>query len=511
MFAKKKIVLNSAQGNNKRGIAEITRLDNLTSLNIKLNNFQSTNNCNYVFLLKNNDLQQKIMLDDPRDFTCDISIPIDLEKKISCLLIESGDKQIPLFWGGTETQNQVMSLMSNNPQTAQPHNSQECNFCTASHTCDNFEPVSSQSQHAYQHPNSNCDNTSSNNSTFGCDNSNYSSNNDYNNNETTPCCGDNAATSNCNSSTHNNKTHLSDDNYDSENYNAKTRPDLPHLSPSASCDVAPPHGDEYTSNFPITQPSSESSSQPNTQLFEQDDIEAVIDTEIIKYELIKNFEEPNFPQCQTCKYKNVFYQEKHLQEAKNQLNKIAQMQQTSHPQQNGYLNTQNQNANTQNMRDNEQNKQLYFQNLQDSCNNLNSDTQNNFDNLNNLEENNNELNIEKPNENDPYYYKLIKAQYEDMFEKYPPFVVLSNIIENSKWIEVDGVDSPYIMGIIYENEAPKYLCYGIVQEKKQSPPTEIVDSSQWVPFDVSNEFGRGVWIMYQSADTGETIQVEVIA
>lgn len=511
MFAKKKIVLNSAQGNNKRGIAEITRLDSLTSLNIKLNNFQSSNDCNYVFLLKNNDLQQKIMLDDPRDFTCDISIPIDLEKKISCLLIESGDKQIPLFWGGTETQNQVMSLMVNDPQHAHPDNNQECNFCTANHTCDDFESANSQSQHTYQSPNLNCDNTSYNNSTFCGGNSNYSSNNDYNNNETIPYCGDYTTASNCNNCMRDSKDYLINSNCNNKNCDLKIHPDIPNLSPSTSSDIDSLHGDEYTSNFPITQPASESNSQPNAQLFEQDDIEAVIDTEIIKYELIKNFEEPDFPQCQTCKYKNVFYQEKHLQEAKNQLNKIAQIQQTSQPQQNEYVNTQNQSANAQIMQDNAQKHQLYCQNLQDSCKNSNSDTQNNFDNLNNLEENNDELIIEKPTDNDPYYYKLIKAQYDDMFEKYPPFVVLSNIIENSKWIEVDGVDSPYIMGIIYENEAPKYLCYGIVQEKKQSPPTEIVDSSQWVPFDVSNEFGRGVWIMYQSADTGETIQVEVIA
>ncbi len=510
MFAKKKIVLNSAQGNNKRGIAEITRLDNLTSLNIKLNNFQSSNDCNYVFLLKNNDLQQKIMLDDPRDFTCDISIPIDLEKKISCLLIESGDKQIPLFWGGTETQNQVMSLMANAPQPAQPHNNQGGNFCPANHTCDNFEPVSSQLQHTYQHPNLNYDNTSCDNSTFGCDNSNCSSNDNYNNNETAPYCGDYTADSNCNSYTHDNKTYLSDGNYDNINCDIKIHPDVPNLSPNTSRNVETIHDDNCTSDY-LIQPTSESNQQPNAQLFEQDDIEAVIDTEIIKYELIKNFEEPDFPQCQTCKYKNVFYQEKHLQEAKNQLDKIAQIQQTSQPQQNKYSITQNQSTNTQNMQDSVQNQQLYCQNLQDSRKIFNSDTQNNFDNLNNLEENNDELIIEKPTDNDPYYYKLIKAQYDDMFEKYPPFVVLSNIIENSKWIEVDGVDSPYIMGIIYENEVPKYLCYGIVQEKKQSPPTEIIDSSQWVPFDVSNEFGRGVWIMYQSADTGETIQVEVIA
>ena len=62
MFAKKKIVLNSAQSNNRHGVAEITRLDNITQLSIKLNNFRPNYDSDYVFLLKNNDLQQKITL-----------------------------------------------------------------------------------------------------------------------------------------------------------------------------------------------------------------------------------------------------------------------------------------------------------------------------------------------------------------------------------------------------------------------------------------------------------------
>ena len=96
-----------------------------------------------------------------------------------------------------------------------------------------------------------------------------------------------------------------------------------------------------------------------------------------------------------------------------------------------------------------------------------------------------------------------------MFNKYPAFEKLSQIIENSKWIMVDGIDDSYIMGIIYNENQPQYLCYGVVQEYKQSPPIEIVDSSQWVPFDVDNEFGQGAYIMYQSAENGETIKVEV--
>ena len=105
--------------------------------------------------------------------------------------------------------------------------------------------------------------------------------------------------------------------------------------------------------------------------------------------------------------------------------------------------------------------------------------------------------------------ELIKTQYEDMFNKYPAFDKLSQIIENSKWIMVDSIDEPYIMGIIYNDNQPQYLCYGVIQERKQTPPVELIDSSQWVPFDINNEFGAGAYIMYQSAENGETLKVEV--
>ena len=401
MFAKKKIVLNSAQSTNKHGVAEITRLDNYTQLSIKLNNFRPNENSGYVFLLKNNDLQQKITLTNPCDFSCDVNIPIDLNKKISCLLIESGAKQTPLFWGGTDTQTQIMSILD------EENARHKLNLDKQQHTASLKEPtyVSPDIQTPPQQntPNQFTD----------CNNIDATQNND--------CQNDSTDCQNC------------------------------------------PH-------------------------FDQTDIENIVDDEMSKFELVKNYDEPNSPQCQNCKYKNVFYQEKDLNEAKLQLEKIAKLQ--------------NDELTYQNIQDTAQNMPYSVQNMQEADQNINFDINNN--------NNNNDEITEKTIDEEPYYYGLIKAQYDDMFSKYPTFSPLTNIIENSKWIEVDGVDDPYIMGIIYDDGKAKYLCYGVVQEKKQSPPIEIADSSQWVPFDITNEFGSGVWIMYQSADNGETIKVEVI-
>jgi len=443
MFAKKKIVLNSAQSNNKHGVAEITRLDNLTQLSIKLNNFRPNLDSNYIFLLKNNDLQQKIALTNPCDFSCDVSIPIDLDKKISCLLIESGEKQIPLFWGGTETQMQVMSILE---ETARQKLRLDGQTLTHAQT----QSVASESN-AYK----NDENIiKANNDLPPTNNQSFASASILHNSTTLETASDTA-------------------------HSALTQNEW-QTATATSATVLYSQNQQY--NFLQNQCDNLCDNCPN---FEQSDIEKVIDDEIVKYELIENFDEPDSPQCQNCKYKNVFYQEKYLDQAKEQLTKIAQMQA------------------------NEQNVQYTAQNMQDNCYILQDNSQNDDFDINNDETNK----IENKNNltsADPYYYGLIKAQYDDMFSKYPVFSPLTNIIENSKWIAVESVDDPYIMGIIYDDDKPKYLCYGIVQEKKQSPPIEIADSSQWVPFDISNEFGSGVWIMYQSADNGETIKVEVI-
>ena len=214
------------------------------------------------------------------------------------------------------------------------------------------------------------------------------------------------------------------------------------------------------------------------------DAEKEIDN-CMQFELVEDdLLEHNFPQCANCKYKDVFYKEKQLQQAKEQLQAIAELQK-----QELAVNESDTNA-TENQYIND-NIAIFSSNTETEINeNAEHNTDNNATQM-------------------PYYYSLIQSQYEDMFSKYPAFEKLSKIIDNSKWIMVDAIDEPYIMGIIYENSKPKYLCYGVIQDKKQTPPIELMQSSQWVPFDINNEFGQGAYIMYQSAENGETLTVEV--
>jgi len=110
----------------------------------------------------------------------------------------------------------------------------------------------------------------------------------------------------------------------------------------------------------------------------------------------------------------------------------------------------------------------------------------------------------------PQYYSLIEGQYNEMFERYPIYTELGNIIPNSKWLKVEMDSESYVLGLIYESGEVKYMCYGVPQTTRQTPPPELAEISQWLPLDLDNPNGAGLWIMYQSAETGETIKVDII-
>ena len=69
----------------------------------------------------------------------------------------------------------------------------------------------------------------------------------------------------------------------------------------------------------------------------------------------------------------------------------------------------------------------------------------------------------------------------------------------------------YVFGVIYDESLPHYICYGIPCNNKGVPPKELEGFCQWLPLDISNQEGKGYWISYQDANSGENIKVEVIS
>ncbi len=113
---------------------------------------------------------------------------------------------------------------------------------------------------------------------------------------------------------------------------------------------------------------------------------------------------------------------------------------------------------------------------------------------------------------DASFYEQVKSQIDDLFEQYSREETLEQLLPNSKWVRVRYENSQnfYVLGLIYEDDEIKYISYGLPADNPNKPPLDLQEYAQWLPLDVSNPQQSGYWLVYQSADSGESIQVEVI-
>lgn len=110
--------------------------------------------------------------------------------------------------------------------------------------------------------------------------------------------------------------------------------------------------------------------------------------------------------------------------------------------------------------------------------------------------------------NEHHFYEMIAEQLNELFEKYPKERALENLIDNSKWVKIKNIDNKhYVVGIIYNNNDIKYICYGVPGNYSKEPPIELREYSQWLPTDITNPYDNGYWVMYQDADTGENVVI----
>ena len=120
-------------------------------------------------------------------------------------------------------------------------------------------------------------------------------------------------------------------------------------------------------------------------------------------------------------------------------------------------------------------------------------------------------NIKAREQQQEKFYDEIKEQLEILFERYPEETFLCEVIPNSRWAKVDYEDSGeyYVIGIIYEHNNIKYICYGVPGEYETKAPKELSENAQWLPLDPNKPEDLGYWLTYQDAETGESIEVNV--
>lgn len=105
----------------------------------------------------------------------------------------------------------------------------------------------------------------------------------------------------------------------------------------------------------------------------------------------------------------------------------------------------------------------------------------------------------------------INDQIQELLENYPPEKQLENIIPDAKFVRINDneADNYYVLGVIYQNDKIKYIAYGVPGTFNSEPPAELQDKSQWLPLDVEDPLSDGYYLIYQDANTGNLVDLEV--
>lgn len=98
------------------------------------------------------------------------------------------------------------------------------------------------------------------------------------------------------------------------------------------------------------------------------------------------------------------------------------------------------------------------------------------------------------------FFDRIEQKIEKLFEENRPDVELSQLIPESRWVRVNTEDGWYVVGIV--GDPAEFICYGIPDDNASNPPAEDEGCRQWLEVEKG---GRGYWMMYQSAESGETL------
>ena len=112
----------------------------------------------------------------------------------------------------------------------------------------------------------------------------------------------------------------------------------------------------------------------------------------------------------------------------------------------------------------------------------------------------------KPFGEDFPYYDTIKDELDKVLSKFENESELCKLFPYSKFVKINySSDKFYVVGVIKKDDKPKYVCYGVPSEYKKNPPKELDGYCTFIPISVFNIHGKGYFMMFQDAVTGECV------
>jgi hypothetical protein len=106
------------------------------------------------------------------------------------------------------------------------------------------------------------------------------------------------------------------------------------------------------------------------------------------------------------------------------------------------------------------------------------------------------------------FFERIKSQIDGLFADGVRYAPLEELMDDTRWVKVDFDESRfYLVGLI--GAKPDYISYGVPADFSLAPPDELGPDCSFLPADPKNPKGKGYWLMFQSAATGEPISMKI--
>ena len=91
-------------------------------------------------------------------------------------------------------------------------------------------------------------------------------------------------------------------------------------------------------------------------------------------------------------------------------------------------------------------------------------------------------------------------QFDYVFETYPQNEEINSLLPNGKFVTIQENEEEYSIGVIYNNEKIKYLCYAVKSTYNTPAPKEIGEHYQWLPLDTLDPLSDGYYIVFQDTE-----------
>lgn len=101
------------------------------------------------------------------------------------------------------------------------------------------------------------------------------------------------------------------------------------------------------------------------------------------------------------------------------------------------------------------------------------------------------------------YYNTVETRLRAAMKKYPADSRLSAVFEHSEWVNTGSA----LLGVIYAEGQPKYLCVAAEGEADVPPPPALGERAVFVPADCYSD-KKGYYIVFQDAETGEYVKAD---